>query len=266
MVPDYSAFLPLLDDLPYNLVPHAIAAGVAGGQAYANDPRRPAAAIVWDGGWDVFVTGDPRAQGARAALERAFGEAILPRASARQWAGFVVFPSAAWSEADVQALLPGRRLVPARRMLFTQVIGGVAPVALPPGFTMAAVDGAFMARGDLGRAESLQEWLRDCWLSPEAFAAHGFGACVLEGDTVVSWCMAEYVSGDRCGIGIETTEGYRRRGFATATANAFIALCRERGLRPHWECWASNAGSVATAEKVGFAGRIDYGVYWVPLA
>ncbi len=41
------------------------------------------------------------------------------------------------------------------------------------------------------------------------------------------------------------------------------ALARE--LRPHWECWAGNAGSVAAAEKVGFRGRVDYGVYWVPL-
>ena len=122
-----------------------------------------------------------------------------------------------------------------------------------------------MARTDLRSAESLHQWLADCWLSPAVFAAHGFGACVLEGDTVVSWCMAEYVGDGRCGIGIETTEGYRRRGFAAAAATAFLCLCRERELRPHWECWANNAGSVATAEKVGFRGRVDYGVYWVPL-
>ncbi|MHB0876285.1 MAG: GNAT family N-acetyltransferase [Anaerolineae bacterium] len=258
--------LPLFRQLPYDLVPHAIAAGVATGHVYVDDAGAPKAALVWDGGWDVFLTGDPLAPAARSALARPFAENILPRAAAEGRAGFVIFPSAAWEAAAIEAVLPGRRLVPARRALYTEVtVAGEPPAPLPSGFRVEPVDGAFMAHTDLKSAESLLEWLHDCWLSPATFAEHGFGICILEGDEVVSWCMAEYVSGGRCGIGIETTEGYRRRGFAAIAADAFVRACRERGLRPHWECWANNAGSVATAEKVGFTGRMDYGVFRVPL-
>jgi len=263
--PDSTRLRHLLAQLPYNLVPHAIAAGVAPGRIYLNAPARPRSAIVWDGGGDVFLTGDPEAPGALSLARRLLADEILTRATAQHWPGFTVFPSSAWLGDPVARVLPDRQLVSARRLLFTKAVDrGVLP-ALAPGFSLAQVDGAFMQREDLRCAESLREWLQVCWASLEAFAMHGFGTCVLEGNTGVSWCMGEYVSGGRCGIGIETGEPYRRQGFAAAAAAAFLRAARERRLLPHWECWADNASSVATARKVGFTGCIEYDVYWVPL-
>jgi RimJ/RimL family protein N-acetyltransferase len=100
------------------------------------------------------------------------------------------------------------------------------------------------------------------WPSLERFYEHGFGYAALDGAGVVCFCTAEYVSAQRCGIGIATETAYERRGIATATAAHFVQLARERGVAPHWECGGWNAASIRVAEKLGFA-RIAEERYWI---
>jgi RimJ/RimL family protein N-acetyltransferase len=81
---------------------------------------------------------------------------------------------------------------------------------------------------------------------------HGFGYAAVIPDRVICWCTAEYVSPQRCGIGIATDPAFERRGVATATAAQFVAECLRRGKRPYWECAAGNPASARVAEKAGF--------------
>ena len=73
-------------------------------------------------------------------------------------------------------------------------------------------------------------------------------------------CTAEYVSGGRCGIGIETVPAYQGRGIATLTASAFAGYCATWSITPHWDAWSSNLPSVVVAEKVGFRKVETYSV------
>ncbi len=60
---------------------------------------------------------------------------------------------------------------------------------------------------------------------------------------------------------IDTAPDYRRRGYARAACLHLFADVRERGMRPTWGAYASNAASRSLAAKLGFqsAGRI-YGL------
>jgi GNAT superfamily N-acetyltransferase len=88
----------------------------------------------------------------------------------------------------------------------------------------------------------------------------GFGAVLLrETDDVVSWSTADCASGDRCEIGIITTENDRRQGYGSFTVLAALDFCYQMGFKTvGWHCEAHNWGSIATAEKVGFEKVQEY--------
>jgi GNAT superfamily N-acetyltransferase len=98
------------------------------------------------------------------------------------------------------------------------------------------------------------------WGSTAGFLRSGFGVVAHDTDQIVSWCLAEYVSGRKCGVGIETIGRHRGRGFATLTASAFVEKCAERQVTPYWDSWVSNRPSRTVAERVGFQ---KIGNYWV---
>ncbi|MFW9903498.1 MAG: GNAT family N-acetyltransferase [Candidatus Thorarchaeota archaeon] len=90
----------------------------------------------------------------------------------------------------------------------------------------------------------------------------GFGACMLHNGKVITWSNADCASGDRCEIGIFTSEKYRRKGFASITAAAAVEFSFKAGFHTvGWHCEDDNYGSIAVAQKVGFNKKIDYIMY-----
>lgn len=124
---------------------------------------------------------------------------------------------------------------------------------IPPGFSMVQIDEDLLRRTDLKNIGEVLHWVRKKWNSAEDFLERGFGFCLLCEDTIVSWCLADCVSGNRCEIGVETDEDYQRRGFATATVAAAVEYClSQRFTEIGWHTGTTNVGSYKTAEKVGF--------------
>ena len=69
-------------------------------------------------------------------------------------------------------------------------------------------------------------------MSVEDFLAHSFGLCPVHSNEVAGWCMAEYNVGDRCEIGIATTEKHRRKGIARLTTWDFSRGSSSARLHP----------------------------------
>jgi GNAT superfamily N-acetyltransferase len=53
-------------------------------------------------------------------------------------------------------------------------------------------------------------------------------------------------------IGVETAEGYRRRGYAKAAVSAVVQAYLQRGGEALYGCASDNVASIATARSVGF--------------
>jgi RimJ/RimL family protein N-acetyltransferase len=70
------------------------------------------------------------------------------------------------------------------------------------------------------------------------------------------------MSKDKCDMGIETVYDYQNMGLATSAASAFLEHCKEKSIKPHWECNAENLASRHVAEKVGFVKEHDYPIYY----
>jgi GNAT superfamily N-acetyltransferase len=132
---------------------------------------------------------------------------------------------------------------------------------IPAEFSMQRLDAALLAQ-DLGNHDDVVDGILEAWSSVDTFLAHGFGSCLVYDGDIVSWSQADYVSGDRCEIGIHTAGEYRRQGLGTLTAAANAAHAIAQGFSTvGWHCWSNNAGSIGVAENVGFHKAAEYEVY-----
>jgi GNAT superfamily N-acetyltransferase len=187
-------------------------------------------------------------------------ERILPRGREAQWGYFCLhYPDRAW-ETAIAEVLRGKGAKISSQIYFT--LGHLKVdwrAGLPDGFLMRPVDAALLSSDELHNVERVRNWAVGNFGSVDRFVSHGFGFCLVHGDVIVSWCMADCVSGRRCEIGIHTDERYRRRGFATRTAGRAVAHCLEAGLTDiGWHCWRDNVASAATAEAVGFKRTLEH--------
>lgn len=115
---------------------------------------------------------------------------------------------------------------------------------------------------DLYDQAMAEPWSRDfCGLFQDFadFQRRGLGVGVVQEGRLVAGASSYSVYRGGIEIQIETREGYRRQGLATACGAELILLCLEKGLYPSWD--AHDLRSVALAEKLGYRRREPYVVY-----
>jgi len=260
---DYERTRPIFQMMSYNLVPLAAIEGTAAGRIWVDDMAHPRMALLWDEAHELFIAGDSPTPELAQALHRLLAGEVYAVVGER-WPFVVHYWPIAW-EATLDLILAGRSWVQARRRLYRFI--GVAsrrPLEVPAGLEMQRVEAAFLARKDLGNRASLDEWLSECWRSAEEFLRRGAAYCLLHGSAIVSWCGVEYVNGHRCGLGVETDEQHRNKGYATLVAAACMKECLARGLVVYWDCWVNNLASSRVAEKLGFGEAAEYPVRFLP--
>ncbi len=120
------------------------------------------------------------------------------------------------------------------------------------GFSVLPIDRSLLNDTALANIDAIREEVSGMWPSLEAFCQYGFGVAIAYKGEVLSWCTAEYVSDDRCGVGIETVESYQKQGLATWLTHEFLLEAQRRRINVGWECWAGNVASIRVAEKCGF--------------
>jgi GNAT superfamily N-acetyltransferase len=250
---DAEKLVPLLAELAemhLNVV--ALQEGTALGQMFADDVANPRSVYL--------ISGDGHYLGGEAG-NPAFNAAVnaaLPRDTY-----FVLFCDAERWAGALDVVLNDTYAVRAARCTYTLRQLNVVDwkVRLPAAYTLRTVEASLLAQ-DLENRDAVVDGILETWLSVDSFLAHGFGSCLVHDATVVSWSLADYVSGERCEIGIYTDEHYRRQGLGTLTATANAAHAVGLGYSTvGWHCWANNAGSIGVAEKVSFQKTADYDVF-----
>jgi RimJ/RimL family protein N-acetyltransferase len=134
---------------------------------------------------------------------------------------------------------------------------------LPVGFEVKRIDADLLSQ-PLHNLNVITRWIGNNWRSQQDFLAHGFGFCVLDAaaGVMASCCVADCACGDQAEVGIKTDAHYRRRGLASTVVTATVEHCLAHGYREiGWHCNASNTGSIATAQRVGFMKERDYVAY-----
>lgn len=262
-IPAYAAWFP---GPHLELVMASIGAGNSAAQLWkAEQPAEATLAMLWDKGNNVFYfSGDHIGPATQQALAELIVADIRPRALAersRYFKAHVISPAL---EDALVGLFKGITLHEMPTLFFGFMQPRPVLIAAPSveGIWFLPIDRAFLAAEQFENIERVRAEIRWMWRSEDRFCEYGLGYAAVVQNQVVCWCTAEYLSAERCGIGIETVQAYERRGVATATAAQFVQLCLDRGVAPFWECRANNVGSIRVAEKVGFT-QLAEERYWV---
>jgi GNAT superfamily N-acetyltransferase len=186
-------------------------------------------------------------------MARTFSDELIPAHRARGNDAYLVYASGETWNTALPHLFSGRQLYHGTRQYYE--ITDFTPksdLQLPDGFTMHPITPEFLS-SEISGLNAVREEMCSERASVEDFLAHSFALCPVHSNEVAGWCMSEYNVGDRCEIGIATTEKHQRKGLATLTTWAFLAEAHRRGYtRVGWDCWERNVASVATAHKAGF--------------
>lgn len=216
----------------------------------------------------LYLMGSAGDAAFRQDLRSYLAEVVVPASLAKGHRWLSVYDDdGGWHEA-LPALFPGAEVHSTDRIyLVRDATAASDPAPLPPGYRLQPVDAALMARTDLQNHAQLREEMCSERVSVEEFMARSFGICTLHGDAIAGWCLSEYNCGDRCEVGIETTEPHQRRGLATAMTLALCTTAFAQGMtQVGWHCMAANAGSYATARRAGFAEVGRYRTHYVRIA
>lgn len=254
---DYEKVRPLYNELNYHLTGRAVIEGTSPGRIYVDNVSEPKTAFICsvEG---YYLVGDPDNADFNQALANLIHkpqEAIRDEENAINLA---VYPQN-W-EQHLSTLFPERApfIEPRRKYLCTRLRVNWKEL-LPDGYAVHRIDRSLLERLGDNMPKHPLGWIQNNWGGRENFLKHGFGFCVLHGDRMVSWCIADCVRGDQCEVGIHTLLKYRKRGLATIAVAATVDYCFSNGYTAvGWHCSDDNVGSWKTAEKVGFVKERDY--------
>ena len=255
---------PLFQGTNLSLVINAVIAGNSPGKLWGDDPAAPRSALMWDSAHCLYLVGSADNDAFNHALTDLIAEQIAPEALDRHLGVFKLYTSAEAWDRQIEVIFARIPLQKRERVHYVLAAPKIPDwrTRIPANFRVIALDASLFAQANLKNLDLVVEEIESGWKSLQAFQQNGFGFCAASNDTIVGWCTAEYMSGDQCGIGIETIEAYGRRGIATLCASAFVDACATRGIIPHWDSWKANLPSVAVAEKVGFQKVQTYSVFF----
>ncbi|MCK4634183.1 GNAT family N-acetyltransferase, partial [Candidatus Bathyarchaeota archaeon] len=262
---DYEKVRSLFKELEWNLITSAVIEGTSPGKVYADrveDPRTAFMCTV-EG---YYLVGYDNNDEFNTSLNKLIFERIFAGDTVRKGETDVSigFHPDSWKE-KVPIIFQGRiPLTAARRhYVCTELKVDHWRNNLPEGFQVQRIDEKLLGTPHLEIPEHVTGWMKTNWGSTSDFVEKGFGFCTLHDKRIVSWSIADCVSGNACEIGIRTRGDYRRQGLATLTAAATVDYSLSSGFKyVGWHCGEDNLGSIGVAEKVGFKLERKYIQYY----
>jgi len=263
---DFEKVRQLFAQLDAHLAPQAVIAGVAPGTIYVDDSAEPCAAFLHVQ-QRFYLAGDPQCSDFNEGLHCLFDDVIFPEAPETGQEAFVLIYVPGWEAAIETVILRDKFPLPDQRHTYIFRDANLKidwRSLLKPGDAVHKIDAALLADDSLGNIGALREEVLSEAPSTALFLRDRFGVCLVREDTeLVGWALSEYNLGARCEVGIETVAGYRRQGIAIITGGALVEEALSQGfVHIGWHCWASNAGSVATALRLGFERVEETEVYF----
>lgn len=252
----YSIAQPLFEPFDsYHLCSQAVLAGTMPGQVWVDNLSYPRVGFL-SSSEGQYLAGDPECTKAYAELRE-----IIP------YYAYLLVNTLDWEPVLQQVWKnPAARRHYRQHYLFCQKEAPAWRKHLPEEVRVVHVDKDFFKLSHLENFDAVEDWIEG-WGSRENFLERGCGTCLVIGETIASYSLMDFGVGDRCEIGIVTDISHRRQGLGKLAVSATVEACLAQGYREiGWQCLRSNAGSIATAKRVGFTWERDYVAFsnWIP--
>jgi RimJ/RimL family protein N-acetyltransferase len=260
---DFKLARQVYEGLSYNLVIRSVTENNTNGRVFVDEYSNPRGALLWNCQDELLLEGPPYDPNFNLSLAEVIVKQIIPEASKRNipMLSLHYFPDA-WDKTIQSTIL--KYLHPekeTRNLYWFRALQIDWRKRLPSGCTMHRITADILEQTQLKNLQEMCSWIHSFWHTPADFLSKGVGFCLIDGDTILSWCLSVYVGAQNYELGLATIPPYRNRGYATLTAAACVDYCIAHKIVPHWHCFKSNLASIAVAEKVGFEKVMEYPVY-----
>lgn len=252
-------------EMDFHLLIPAIVNGKISGRIWVDDPDKPETALIWDEHYSFSLIGNENHQSFNSSLEHLFAETIIPDALSREFReGWLECPQRWGKKIQQNKILP--KLLPMRHereyYAIHQSTGLDWVSNIPPNLSLKRIDNELLKKTDLENFNALLDMINLRWNSVENFLRWGFGFCLLQDKTIVSYCLSLGNGNRRCDIEIETAEDHQRQGHASLVSAAFVDHALDEGYTEiGWDTFANNAPSVQLGLKLGFKKVQDHVCY-----
>jgi GNAT superfamily N-acetyltransferase len=226
--------------------------GCATARLFVDDTVTPQAGVIACNS-RVLCTGDASQPDFLDEMTHTFSDELIPAHRARGNDAYLVYAFGDTWNTALQRMFTNCKTYHGSRQYY-EIIDFIPKtnLVLPDNFSIQLITPEFLSSDAVG-LDAVREEMCSERASVEDFLARSFGLCPVHSNEVAGWCMSEYNVGDRCEIGIATSEKHQRQGIATLTTWFFLAEAHRRGYtRVGWDCWTRNEASAATARKAGF--------------
>ncbi|CAG7616342.1 GNAT family N-acetyltransferase [Paenibacillus allorhizosphaerae] len=262
----YENVRPLFEPFTHQLISKSIMAGNTIGTIYVDHVEEPKSAVMNGIDFEMLFAGDPGNED----FNRTFGD-MLERETISAMKGRRVpymnmyYESKQWKQAIQLVIASKQKLSTVKKRFYTMdSTSNVSPKqSLNENASLRLIDGSLLNDPSINNVDQVMQWIHVAWPSKERFLEKGIGYCIVEGNTIASWCLSLFVDSKHHELGLMTDEAYRRKGYAKAAASACARRCLDDGKIPHWNCDDHNKGSIHVAESIGFKKEREYDVFQI---
>lgn len=107
-------------------------------------------------------------------------------------------------------------------------------------------------QGNVAAIESRFGLVGRFWRGSEDFISKASAVVAWVNEIPAAICYAAAVADGRAEIDVLTLPEFRHLGLGKLVVNLFKSRCIAQGVRPLWDCFANNAGSLALCASTGF--------------
>ncbi len=242
----YSDYIELAGSNTCNTVyPMAIAEGLQSGDIYTDDTEKQQYALFWHESGFAYLSGHPKPED----LDEIY--ALMKNESGKNPRRFVLESK----DEPVAGFFREKEDIEEHPRYGFRLRKPQPQEEIPEGYELREIDEDLLSRIE-GRIVPL-----NFWNTSEEFLTKGKGYCLVNNGEVAAVSFSAAVSSRQIDIGIETQESHRRKGLAVIVAKKMTEYVLSIGKEPVWDCDVANAGSKATAERVGFEVVSQYAYY-----
>jgi GNAT superfamily N-acetyltransferase len=96
------------------------------------------------------------------------------------------------------------------------------------------------------------------WPSKNQFLTLSFGVVAYKHDMPAAICYACAIDENSAEIDVFTDPEFRGQGLGSVAVAAFTDMCNEKRIKPNWDCYTNNLGSMSLAKAAHFK---PYNIY-----
>lgn len=257
---DFNKVTDLFIDLEYNLSILSVINKINPGRIFVNNVDNPTTALIISPE-GMYFSGNEKDNNFNCELNNVLKDDIFKKALEKSKVDYIVFYSSKeWKNSFKDIFNSLYPMEDDRRYLELE-IDKFNNVEVSE--KVKKIDREMLLDSNLKEIDDVRESIIENWSSIDNFLEKGFGYVYIINGGVVSRCIADCVVEDRCELGVETEEDYRKKGYCTQVVIAALNHCKNSNIKNvGWHCWDNNIPSYKLAEKVGFEQKKNIKVYF----